>query len=175
MKLPLAYYSDPILRKRTERIDCIDDQLLHFVDDMIETMHACDGIGLAAPQVYKSISLFITCVPYQKPNGKWMPGNNRVFINPEIISQSDEVQTFSEGCLSIPHIYFHVTRPESIIIQATDLEGNRFEESFSGFEATNFMHENDHLNGILIIDYISVEARRSLEQLIKDSLVQNDK
>ena len=167
MKLNVAYYNDPILREKSQRVEYIDDNLRQFVDDMIETMLAHNGIGLAAPQVHHPIALFITRVPTRRLNGEWSPGRPRVFINPEIISFSEEMQTFSEGCLSIPNLYMNVTRPKEIKIKATDLDGNSFEETFSGFEATNFMHENDHLKGVLIVDYFSIEERKSLEQLFK--------
>jgi peptide deformylase len=169
MKLKLAHYSDPILRKKVERVNFIDDDLRRLVDDMIETMHALNGIGLAAPQVFRSIALFITNVPKQLPNGKWVPGQPRVFLNPQIVEVSEEMQTISEGCLSIPNLYMNVTRPKEIKIQATDINGHPIEETLSDFEATNFLHEYDHLNGILIIDYYSPEERKSLELLFKSS------
>lgn len=170
MKLKLAYYSDPILRKKVERINFIDDELRRLVDDMIETMQAHNGIGLAAPQVFHSIALFITCLPKQLPNGKWSPAQPRIFLNPQIIEESSEMQTFAEGCLSIPKLYLNVTRPKEIKIRATDLNGHQFEETLSGFEATNFMHENDHLNGILTVDHCSIEERNALELLFKPPL-----
>ncbi len=169
MRLKLAYYDDPVLRKKTERVNLIDDKLSQLVDDMIETMLACDGVGLAAPQVHHSLNLFVTCIPFRKPSGEWIPGKPRIFINPEIISYSKELQIFSEGCLSIPNFYMNVERPKTIDIRATDIHGQIFEETLSNFEATNFMHEYDHLNGILIVDYYSPEAKKSLERLLKIS------
>lgn len=166
MKLPLAYYNDPVLRKKAARVDYIDDQLRLLIDHMIETVHAINGIGLAAPQVFQSLSLFVTCVPTLNATRQYTPGKIRIFINPEILSFSEETQTFSEGCLSIPNIYINVTRPSKIKIQATDLHGNRFEEELSGFAATNFMHENDHLHGILITDYLRTEEKKSLKELL---------
>lgn len=170
MKLPLAYYTDPVLRKKAERVNHIDDELRQFVADMIETMHATKGIGLAAPQVHRSLSLFVTCVPVQKPNGEWAEGQVRVFINPEIISSNQEMQSFTEGCLSLPKLYVKVTRPSIIKIKATDLDGNPIEETMTGFTATNFMHENDHLNGVLIVDHLNVDERKSILNLLKSSL-----
>jgi peptide deformylase len=174
MKLPLAYYHDPILRKKAERVNQIDDSLRLFISDMIETLHATKGIGLAAPQVHRSIALFVSCVPTKNKQGQWEPGQVRVFINPQILSVSEEKQTFTEGCLSIPNLHMHVTRPAIITIQATDIEGNIFEETLSGLPATNFMHEYDHLNGILIIDYYSLNERKALETLFHDSIQQEN-
>lgn len=167
MKLTIAYYNDPVLRKKVERVNHIDDDLRKLVSDMIETMHATNGIGLAAPQVHRSIALFITYVPYQGPNGELLYEKERVYINPEILSYSEKMQMFSEGCLSIPNIHINVKRPASIKIRATDLEGNTIEDTLSGFPATNFMHEFDHLNGILITDHLSPKERAELEKLFR--------
>ncbi len=167
MKLKLAYYSEPVLRKIAERVEGIDDLIRTLVNDMIETMVEVDGIGLAAPQVFQSLRLFIACPPIQRPNGRWEPGKVRVYVNPEIISSSEEIQTFSEGCLSIPNFYMKVTRPQKIKIKACDLSGEIFEEQLEGFSATNFLHEYDHLNGVLIVDYYTQEQKKSLQQLLE--------
>lgn len=166
MKLKLAYYNDPFLRKKAERVNQIDDDLRQFVADMIETMHATDGIGLAAPQVKRSIALFITFVSRQGSGRKKSPPEERVFINPTILSYSESKQTFTEGCMSIPNMYFNVTRPSQITFQATDLNGQTFEETMQGFEATNFMHEYDHLQGILITDYLPPSEKQALKELL---------
>ncbi len=167
MTLPLAYYPDPILRKKGERVNQIDDSLRQLVMDMVETMHANRGIGLAAPQVSYSITLFVTCVPIQI-DGKWYRGKNRVFINPKVLACSEEPQLSEEGCLSIPKIPVTVTRPASIQIQATDLTGQTFEETLQGLHAANFLHELDHLNGILIIDYLNEEKKKMIEPLLEE-------
>lgn len=171
MKLPLAYYTHPILRKKAERIESINDELRQLVDDMIETMHANQGIGLAAPQVHRSLALFVTCVPVERPRKRMGSEQNRVYINPQILSRSEKTQVFSEGCLSIPNLYVNVKRPASIKIQATDLEGKTFQAVLSGYEATNFMHEYDHLEGTLIIDHLPIEERKLLVDLFTSTLV----
>lgn len=163
MLLPLAYYPDPILRKKAERVNYIDDSLRQFVSDMVETMHANRGIGLAAPQVFHSLMLFVTCVPYQRPDGRWIRGRNRAYLNPEIISSGPETGLSDEGCLSIPNIPVKIERPSIIKITATDLTGARFEETLEGLFAFNFLHEYDHLNGILILDHLTEEERREFE------------
>ncbi len=168
MKLRLAYYSHPILRQKAERVESIDDALRQLVNDMLETMHLTRGIGLAAPQVFHSLRLFVSCIPIQISEGKWYRGKNRVFINPEIISCSPETQQSEEGCLSIPDIYMTISRPVSIHIQATDLLGQAFEDTLVGLHAANFLHEYDHLQGILIIDHLTEEQRQKIEpQLAK--------
>ncbi len=166
MKLAISYYTDPVLRKKAERVEHIDDALRQFVADMLETMHDKRGIGLAAPQVGRSIALFITYVPMKKQDGRKMPPQERIFINPEVLQVSEETQTFSEGCLSIPNLYINVTRPSSIKIKTTNLQGETFEETLSGFEATNFLHEYDHLQGILITDRLKDSERNILINLL---------
>lgn len=173
MLLPLAYYPDQILLKKAERVNHIDDTLRQLVSDMVETMHANRGIGLASPQVFQALTLFVSCVPYQNSEGKWFRGRNRVYINPEVISSSPDTQLSEEGCLSIPNIPVVVQRPSIIQIQATDLTGNRFEETLEGLFAANFLHEFDHLNGTLIIDYLKLEERELIERQIQKNRDQN--
>lgn len=167
MLLSLAYYPNQILLKKADRVNHIDDSLRQLVRDMIETMHASRGIGLAAPQISQSITLFVSCVPYQGADGKWYRGRNRVYINPEIINASTETQLSEEGCLSIPNIPVKIQRPASVQIKATDLTGYRFEETLEGLFAANFLHEYDHLNGVLILDYLTTEERREVEDSYK--------
>src|SRR5262245_22755954 len=126
MKLHLAYYDDSILRKQAAKIENIDDHLHQLVNAMFEMMHATNGIGLAAPQVHHSIALFVSCVPVQKADGKWVQGQNLVFINPQVLEVSKETQINSEGCLSIPNLYVKVERPASVKIQAMNLKGETF-------------------------------------------------
>jgi peptide deformylase len=134
---------------------------------MVETMKNHDGIGLAAPQVHQSLSLFITDVPKQisedpeKP--KWVPGVLRVFINPKIVGYSQESWTMSEGCLSIPKLYGEVIRPIAIKVEAIDLNGQTFTEELSWLEARAVMHENDHINGVLFIDRMDKKERKEIE------------
>lgn len=169
MKLSLAYFNDPVLRRKADRVNHIDDNLRELVEGMIKMMHALDGIGIAAPQVHRSVSLFVTCVPSEHDD-EYLPGKDRVFINPQILSKSKGTQVNSEGCLSLPNIYLNVTRPKTIKIQATDLDGNIFEETMTGYVAANFMHENDHLQGTLIVDHLSLEERKALAQLLSENI-----
>jgi peptide deformylase len=173
MKLRLAYYGDPVLRKKALPVEEINDEIKKLIADMIDTMQAHDGLGLAAPQVHISLAIFVTGVPQQLPDGKWVPGKIRVFINPRIISVSEKNVIFSEGCLSMPKIYGDVERPASVIIEAVDLEGNSFQEEFVGLDARAILHEKDHLNGVLFVDRIYGKARKDLEpklRLIKKTL-----
>lgn len=169
MKLELMYYGNPLLRKKAVPITEITDEIRQLVQDMRETMIEHNGIGLAAQQIGKAISLCITEVPIpvrvseDSNEVRWNPGPLRVYINPKLIAHSEEQWTQSEGCLSIPGIYGDVTRPVHIKITATDLEGNIFEEELSWLDARAFMHENDHLNGVLCIDRVHGKERQALE------------
>lgn len=169
MKLPLAYFGNPILRKKCERVAEITPDIRQLVNDMEETMIAHDGIGLAAPQVHHSLAIFITCVPIQDDeNQQGQSGELRVFINPKILEYSDEQWIRGEGCLSIPGIYGSVIRPMHIKVEATDLDGKIFVEDFSGLQARAILHENDHINGVLFIDRVRGKERKEMEQPLKD-------
>lgn len=168
MKLKLAYYGNPILRKKAKPVDAINDEIKQLVEDMIVAMDEKDGIGLAAPQVSLSIALFITRVPIEKENDEWDRGEVRVFINPKIIKHSKDEDSFSEGCLSIPKVYGDVFRPITITIEATDLEGNKFTEEFSNLHARVILHENDHINGVLFIDRLDSQERKSIDSKLRE-------
>lgn len=171
MKLPLAYYGNPILRKKTVKVTEITDEIRQLVEEMIETMREHNGIGLAAPQVNRSISLFVTEVPIRvegEPEEKWLPGKVRVFINPKLTDHSKEEWLRGEGCLSIPGVYGEVSRPITVTVQATDLDGNEFTEEFSWLEARAIMHENDHINGVLFIDRMHGKERKQLEPQLNE-------
>lgn len=167
MQLPLAYYGDPILRKKCRRIEQIDDKLKQLVSDMEETMLIHNGAGLAAPQVHFSLALFITNVAEQAGPDEWMPGATRVFINPKILEYSNDEWLRGEGCLSIPEVFGHVYRPLHIKVEATNLEGSIFVEKFSGLLARAIMHENDHINGVLFIDRVRGKERQELESELR--------
>ena len=168
MELKLAYYGDPILRKKAAPVETIDHAIHRLVRDMTETMEANDGCGLAAPQVHHSIALFITCIPRYIDEKTLLPGELRVFINPKILAYSEEVWACQEGCLSIPGLRETVIRPLKTTIQATDLEGNTFVEEFEGFDAHVIMHENDHLNGVLYIDRLLPQRKKEIEVFLKE-------
>lgn len=168
MKLPLAYFGHPILRKKGERVSAITDELRQLVADMEETMSAHDGIGLAAPQIKHSLALFIINVPtHIEEEDKWIPGETRVFINPKILEHSEEQWLRGEGCLSIPNLYGTVSRPVRIKVEATDLNGHVFVEEFSGLQARAILHENDHINGVLFIDRVRGREREEMESALR--------
>jgi len=168
MILKLAYYGDSILRKKTEPVKEINDEIRQLVSDMIETMYTSDGIGLAAPQIHRSISLFVICVPRYVDENTVIPGVERVFINPKILSYSDEYNTLPEACLSIPKLSGNVTRPLRITVEAMGLDGKVFTQEFVDYEARCIMHENDHINGKLFIDRLESKERQALEPKLRE-------
>lgn len=165
--LPLSYYGDPILRKVAEPVSEITEATHQLVEEMIETMDACDGLGLAAPQVHYSIQLFVIRIPIEDAAGDVELGDPMVFINPEISEHSKEKWTVSEGCLSIPSIHADVTRSKEITVEYTNLEGKKMKERCSGWKARVILHEYDHLQGILFIDHLPKEERESIDPFLK--------
>jgi peptide deformylase len=164
----LAYFGDPILRAKALPIQGITPEIKELVADMIETLNASNGIGLAAPQVKESCRLFITAVPKELEDGTVIPPILRIFINPKITFLSEETWIYNEGCLSIPKVYGDVERPLSIEVEATDLNGHLFKGSFTGLEARCILHENDHINGVLFIDRLDPKERKKLEKSLRN-------
>lgn len=144
-KLTIVHYPVPVLRQKARPVPAVNDEVRQVARRMLELMHHAPGIGLAAPQVGLSWRLFVAC-----PTGK--PEDDRVFINPRLSAPSDELEEMEEGCLSLPEINAVVTRPASITIEATDLDGNPFTLTEEGLPARVWQHEYDHLEGVLIID-----------------------
>lgn len=167
MKLPILYYGHPILRQKCEPITEITDDIRKLVDDMIETMYANDGAGLAAPQVGRSIRLFILCHYTEESDGSWSLSKPKVYINPKLSSPSEEMVEDAEGCLSIPGMRAKVLRPYKITVEATDLEGNTFYEEVEGYNARGRMHENDHINGVLYVDRVDAATKKKIEPFLK--------
>lgn len=166
--LPLAYYGAPVLRRKADEIAEITDEIKKLIEEMVETMDACNGVGLAAPQVHHSIRLFIMRKPIEDDKGKgYEKGELQVFINPKLSSPSKKVWVESEGCLSIPGLRADVERPFEITVEYTDLDGKRQVKKVSGWEAKIIMHENDHINGVLFIDRLGKKEREKLEPYLK--------
>jgi peptide deformylase len=141
---------DPKLRLVSRKVERVDSGLRSLIDDMIATMHAAPGIGLAAIQVAEPIRLLV--VDIAKKDETPAP---QVFVNPEILWAAEERSTYEEGCLSIPEYYAEVERPASVRVRALDREGKMREETAEGLLATVLQHEIDHLDGVLFIDHIS--------------------
>ncbi|SFF35175.1 peptide deformylase [Aureimonas phyllosphaerae] len=148
---PLVILPDPILRRASEPVSRVDDALKRFTDDMLETMYDAPGIGLAAIQVGEPLRI-VTIDLSKEDDPEKAP---QVFLNPEILSSSDERSVYEEGCLSIPDYYAEVERPAKVTVRYLGLDGKTHEIEADGLLATCLQHEIDHLNGVLFIDYIS--------------------
>jgi peptide deformylase len=179
MILKLAYYGDPILRKKAALIPVVNEEIKQLAADMIETMHHLkNGIGLAAPQIHQSVSLFVVQFPDTSVEERYAPGLIEIFINPKLLEVSDEGWYYSEGCLSLPGLYQDVPRPQKITIQFQGLDGELIVRTYEGYEARMVLHENDHLNGVLFIDRIDPKIRKEIEpqlRAIKNTFYKNFK
>src|SRR6476661_3593955 len=166
--LPIIETPDPRLRQISTPVEAVDAELQTLIDDMFETMYAAPGIGLAAIQVgVPKRLLVIDLQEEQDADGKPVR-DPRVFINPEILETSGEVQLYSEGCLSIPDQYAEVERPAVIRARWQDREGKVHEEQLEGLLAVCLQHEMDHLEGILFIDHLSrLKRDMVLKKLMK--------
>jgi peptide deformylase len=176
MILPVVAYGDPILKKVGEEIDENYKDLKKLISDMFETMYEASGVGLAAPQINKSIRLFIVdASPFAEveegeepdPMAEGLDGFKKVFINPIIEEESGEEWAFAEGCLSIPKIREDVFRKPKIKISYFDENWDFKEEEYDGYAARIIQHEYDHVEGKLFTDYLTPLKKR----LIKKKLV----
>lgn len=165
MILPIVAYGDPVLRKKGVTITPDYEGLATLLENMWETMYASRGVGLAAPQVGKSINLFV--VDTASFEDEKYPDLKKVFINAEIVEESGEPWEFEEGCLSIPLIRENVKRKEKITIKYQDEQFNWHEEEYDGIAARIMQHEYDHVKGVLFVDYLSELKKR----LLKNKLI----
>ena len=154
MILPIYLYGQPVLRKETEEIENTPD-LKQLISDMFETLTQAEGCGLAAPQVGKPWRLFVVDGSELAEDYPECKDFKRVFINPELLEESEETCTYSEGCLSLPGISENVVRPERVVMRYLDENFQEHEEEFSGFCARIVQHEYDHLEGHVFTDRIS--------------------
>lgn len=172
MILPVYVYGASVLRETTAPVVADAAELQQLIDDMIETMHGADGIGLAAPQVGRRERLFVVDVsPLEDEltrDGVQLPDQPMVFINPEIVTESVDVGEFEEGCLSIPDIREHVSRPDLVRVRFLNRNFQSCEIEATGLFARVIQHEYDHLNGVLFIDRISPFRKRLLRRRLKE-------
>jgi peptide deformylase len=156
--LPIIELPDPRLRQISTPVETFDDDLQRLIDDMFETMYDAPGIGLAAIQVGVPKRLLVIDLQEEEEGVK----NPRVFINPEFSDPSEEINVYSEGCLSIPDQFADVERPASIRAKWLDRDGKAHDEVIDGLLATCLQHEVDHLEGIVFTDHLSRMKRDML-------------
>ncbi len=173
MKLTVHQYGDPVLRKKAEDIEVINEETRTLAQDMIETMHAASGVGLAAEQVGKTVSICVADLPADMDCSEDGAPNNPdlsmplILINPVILDAGKETSTREEGCLSFPDIVGKIERPWSVTVRYQDLDGQEHEHAFHGMLARVVQHEIDHLNGVLFIDRMSHVKRLALKGRLK--------
>jgi peptide deformylase len=141
---------DPFLRQKSKKVEKVDDEIRKLMEDMLETMYAAPGIGLAAIQI--GVPKRIIVIDLARDDEKKQP---MYFINPEIVSSSDNDATYEEGCLSVPNQYAEINRPDKCHVKFVDYYGKEQFLKTEGLLATCIQHEMDHLEGILFIDYLS--------------------
>ncbi|MCF8380035.1 MAG: peptide deformylase [Bacteroidales bacterium] len=164
MIYPVYMYGTSVLRKKAQEIDKNYKELGVFIEDMFETMKKAEGVGLAAPQVGKSIRLFvIDASDIDHDDEEYVEDFKKVFINPIIVEESGKEWVFNEGCLSIPDVREDVSRQEKVRIQYYDQEWNFYDEEYDGIKARIIQHEYDHLEGIMFVDKISPLRKKLLK------------
>jgi peptide deformylase len=159
----ICLYGDPVLRKHCEEVKLFDDEFKQLIRDMIDTtLQSRTGVAIAAPQIGVPLRVFVFCLWDNDAKGNPVYERPKVYANPKILSHSDEEVFYDEGCLSIPGIRAEVKRPRTILIEAQNENGTVFQEELTDFPARAFLHENDHLNGVLFLDRLPPPVRKSL-------------
>jgi len=164
MPLEVVAYGSPILRRQTDAIENINEKIIELINDMSVTMNAYQGVGLAAPQIGVSKSLFLINWDHidEEKSGY------QAYINPKILEFGDEMVEADEGCLSLPEVWAPVRRSNRIRVEFTTIDGKISEETLTGMPSRVFQHENDHLLGILFIDRISNSERKKVKNVLQD-------
>ena len=158
----LVLHPDPLLRTRAEPVEAFDEGLRSLAEAMVRLRQEHDGIGFAAPQAGSSVRMFVCNVDAEQLQ------DDQVFVNPEILEASGDLEWEEEGCLSLPRIHGNIRRPVFVRMRAFDLEGNPFEVESEGLEARVWQHEFDHLEGVLILDRMPVLDRLSNRRVLKE-------
>ena len=171
MVYPIVMYGDPVLRQRAKDVEPGTD-LSQLIEDMYETMHAAQGIGLAAPQIGRSIRLFVVDGTGLEDDAdeaeEGMEDFKKAFINPVMLEELGTPWDFEEGCLSIPNIREKISRKETIRIRYYDENWQLKEEEYDGMQARIIQHEYDHIEGKLFIDYLTSLKKRLLKGKLTD-------
>jgi len=176
MILPVVAYGHPILRKECDDIDENYPNLKELIADMWETLYHSNGVGLAAPQINKAIRLFLVETKQLAEAAAEDPENEpyegeaikQVFINPEIVETGGTPYKFNEGCLSIPKIREDISRDATVTINYLDENFKEHEKTFDGMTARVILHEYDHIEGVLFIDYLSSLKRKMIKGKLND-------
>lgn len=166
MIYPIVMYGDPVLRQKAKEIEQGTD-ISALVGDMYETMYAASGVGLAAPQIGKSLRLFVIdgSVIDDEPG---MENFKKVFVNPILLAELGTPWDYEEGCLSIPNIREKISRKDQVKVKYFDEKWNLHEETFTGLKARIIQHEYDHIEGKMFVDYLPALKKRLLKGKLSD-------
>lgn len=169
-RLTLHTLPDPVLRQTAQPVQAVDTRIVRLMDDMLETMYACNGIGLAANQVGVLERVIVLDLSKERD------GKGALFMaNPEILEKSDETFTYNEGCLSVPEQYADVTRPKRIKARYLDKSGQSCEIEAEDLLSQCIQHEIDHLNGVLFVDHLSALKRKMLLRKLEKAQHENER
>lgn len=157
-KLAIRIFGDPVLRTRAREVETFDDALSRLADDLLETLRAASGVGLAANQVGVLKRVFVW--EHEDEHG--------ALVNPEVVEISAETEVADEGCLSFPGLFYPTVRPLRVRLRAHDPRREPIEREGTGFRARIFLHELDHLNGILFIDHLALHDRKEAMRRIRN-------
>lgn len=168
MTYPIYVYGHPVLRKIAKDMEKDHPDLATLIADMFETMYNSDGLGLAAPQIGKSLRIFVIDGEPLGEDHPEMKGFKKVYINPRVVERKGEKVPMNEGCLSLPGIHEEVDRESELRIQYYDQDWNYHDEVYTGYKARVVLHEYDHLDGILFPDRLSPLRRRLIRGKLND-------
>jgi peptide deformylase len=158
----IRIFGDPVLKQRASEVTDIDGTLVRLAEDMVQTMYAAPGLGLAAPQIGVQKRLFV----YDLQDGE----GPRVVVNP-VIAESDGEWTYEEGCLSVPGLAWEITRPDAILLTGHDLDGNELALEVDELASRCFQHELDHLDGILLLERLDRDTRKQAMRTIRNHML----
>lgn len=168
MILPIYGYGYPVLRKKAEPISADYPELSQLIENMWETMYEASGVGLAAPQVGRSIRLFVVDTVQTMQEGQENLGIKKAFINAQKLDETGELWSYEEGCLSIPNIQGDVERPPQLRIRYLDEEFREHEEIFTGMNARVIQHEYDHIEGVLFTEHLKPIKKRLIKRKLEN-------
>jgi peptide deformylase len=167
-KLPIRYYGHPDLRAKAKPVEAITPEVLATCQAMLNTMISKNNcIGFAGPQLGVLLRIFVIREEKTLADGSYYYDKPEVIINPVLSSPSKETESMIEGCMSLPNFHTEIIRPTSIHVRYQNMKGEFVEEHLTGFRARMFMHENDHLNGTLLIDRMDPKERKKVEPLLR--------
>ena len=167
-KLTIRYYGHPDLRVKAKPVEKITPEIVKTCEAMLETMLSLDNaIGFAGPQLGILLRIFVIREEKFLPDNKYYFADPEVIINPVLSNPSKEAVSMTEGCMSLPGLHVEVIRPKAIHVRYQNIKGEFIDEDIDDFRARMFMHENDHLNGVLIIDRIDPKERKQIEPVLR--------